>query len=351
MERILHRAPLAAVAIVALSVTACGDDVSSPDSPSALRPHFAIAYNPGLVVNGSFENPVVPSLHPGWITFGPGSTFAGWKVLGPDAVDVHAGEHGAPITNVPDGKQSVDLNGSNPSAIQQMIPTIAGSSYRIEYYMSSNPACDPPVVHLRVEWDGSVVQSASFVTNHHIGNMRWEYHTVTATATGASTPLVFRSTSSGGGCGPEIDAVSVHLLDTTPPVVAFSGASTYTVDQQVDITCSATDTGSGILSAYCPEVHAPAYTIGLGTHTIEGKAQDNAGNVGTGSFTYTITVTPASLCNLVKQFVDKPGVAHSMCVKLEKGNVAPFLNELRAQTGKSVSEANAAILKALAEAL
>ena len=349
MKVMLHRASRAALVIVALGVTACADDVSSPDAPPA--PRFAIVYNAGLVVNGSFENPVVPSLHPGWISFGNGSSFPGWQVIGPDGVDIHAGEHGAPITNAPDGKQSVDLNGNNPSAIRQMIPTTAGSKYKVEYYMSSNPACDPPVVHLNVEWDGGVVQSASFVTNHHIGNMRWEYHVVTVTASGSSTPLVFRSTSAGGGCGPEIDAVSVHQLDTTPPVVTFTGSNSYTIDQNVDIFCSATDSESGIFAAFCPEIHAPALTIGLGTHTIEGKAQDNAGNVGAGSFTYTITVTSGSLCNLTKQFVDKPGVAHSLCVKLENGAINAYLNELRAQTGKSITAANAAILKALAEAL
>jgi len=93
-------------------------------------------------------------------------------------------------------------------------------------------------------------------------------------------------------------------LDVTPPTITFAGSSTYTVDQTVVITCTASDAGSGLASTTCPNViNAPAYTFPLGANTATATAKDKAGNTRTASFTFTVQVTPTSLCTLTKQFV------------------------------------------------
>ena len=46
-----------------------------------------------------------------------------------------------------------------------------------------------------------------------------------------------------------------------------------------------------------------SYTLPLGTSTITRTATDNAGNSGSGSISFTITVDPPSLCTLTRQFV------------------------------------------------
>ena len=74
----------------------------------------------------------------------------------------------------------------------------------------------------------------------------------------------------------------------------------------VSITCAATDEarGSGIVSTTCADVTGSAASFGLGTHAFSATATDNAGNVGAASGSFTVTVTPASLCALTKRLVD-----------------------------------------------
>lgn len=78
-----------------------------------------------------------------------------------------------------------------------------------------------------------------------------------------------------------------------------------------------------------------------------------------------VPVTFAGLCDLTKQFVSKPGVAHSLCVKLdaaqdatvrgnaraEAGALGAFIHEVSAQSGKSIMPADAALLISLARTL
>jgi hypothetical protein len=103
----------------------------------------------------------------------------------------------------------------------------------------------------------------------------------------------------------------VVRIDKTPPLIAFTGnAGTYTVDQTISITCIAADppnangtAASGLASITCVNVNAPGYTFPLGPTTLSGSASDVAGNIGSGSTTFTVQVTFASLCNLTVQFI------------------------------------------------
>jgi hypothetical protein len=145
-------------------------------------------------------------------------------------------------------------------------------------------------------------------------------------------------------------------VDTTSPVVAFSShPASYTVDEQVTISCSASDPspGSGLAASTCDgaSLDVPAYTLGLGSHTLSATATDDAGNVGTGSTTFDVVVTPASLENVVRLLVADHGIASSLLAKIDAGNVAAFDHEVDAQTGKKISAADAALLKQLAAAL
>lgn len=152
-------------------------------------------------------------------------------------------------------------------------------------------------------------------------------------------------------------------IDKTPPVVSYTGnLGTYTIDQTIDITCSATDALSGISSTTCADIRRPAFELPLGTNTFSATAVDVAGNSASASVTFTIKVTEESLCNLTRRFSTKPQIADSLCTKLDAARQAPtpqaraghlraFLNELDAQTGKAFSPANAAILSKLARAL
>ncbi len=161
------------------------------------------------------------------------------------------------------------------------------------------------------------------------------------------------------------DSVTVKV-DKTAPVVSYSGnAGSYAVDQSVSIGCSATDALSGIASSTCASVSGPAWSFGLGSHTFSASATDKAGNTGSGSTTFAVTVDATSLCGLVKQFSTKAGIANSLCAKLDaaaaaaargqaatKANIlGAFDNEVAAQSGKALTAAQAKLLTQLAAAL
>jgi predicted extracellular nuclease len=141
-------------------------------------------------------------------------------------------------------------------------------------------------------------------------------------------------------------------IDKTNPVVTYTGnAGTYDIDQTVNITCSATDALSGIASSTCKNVNGPSWSFGLGSHTLSATATDKAGNSGSASTTYRVIVTPAGLCRLIVRLLGKPQLADSLCSKLETHSWAAFRSEVRAQTGKSLSVLQAALLLQLVDVL
>ena len=157
------------------------------------------------------------------------------------------------------------------------------------------------------------------------------------------------SASSLGGSSTESVSVKRDALD---PVVGYAGnAGAYTVDQSVGIGCHASDATSGLASTTCANITGDAYTFGLGASTFSASATDNAGNVGGASTTFTVSVTPASLCNLTRRWVDKSGVANSLCQQLQNGAYDAFRNRLQAQKGKLLPAGQAEILISLSTAL
>jgi len=154
-------------------------------------------------------------------------------------------------------------------------------------------------------------------------------------------------------------------LDSTPPVITYTGGGTYTVDQTVNVTCLASDPspGSGLASDTCQNISAPAYTFAINVpHTVSATATDNAGNTASNSTSFTVIVTFASLDNLVAQFSSNASVTSGLQDKLDaarnaknaktRGNLLDaFDNQVRAQTGKALTAEEAALLTEFADAL
>lgn len=165
------------------------------------------------------------------------------------------------------------------------------------------------------------------------------------------------------GAGLSSSATGAGKKDSTVPAVAFAGnTGSYTVDQTISITCSATDAMSGIAAATCPTASGDAYLFNIGSNALVASATDNAGNSNGATTSFTVSVTAGSLCNLTRRFVSHAGIANSLCVKLNaaeaaaaRGNLAgkagplnAYVKEVQAQTGKAISATNAAILIRLA---
>jgi hypothetical protein len=155
-------------------------------------------------------------------------------------------------------------------------------------------------------------------------------------------------------------------IDTTPPVVTYTGnAGTYSVDQTVAITCAATDpmhngVASGIASNTCKDLTGPAYTFALGTDSFSATATDRAGNVGSNSTSFAVTVTFVTLCNLTKQLVPAAGHPDTLCLLLQQaakggtgkaGALTAYRHLVQAQVGKSITQAQATVLENLSMTL
>jgi hypothetical protein len=192
-------------------------------------------------------------------------------------------------TCVIDAEQAGDFQYSAAARVSQTIdvvpapvltPVISGTLGQDGWYVSN----------VTVSWEVSSPVAASSCAPS----------TLSSDTTG--TVVSCTSTSAGGST-----TASVTIkLDKTKPTVSFTGdAGSYAVTQTVAIACSASDPtpGSGLASSNCPSVNAPAWSLGLGSHTLSASATDNAGNTNTASVSYTVTVTSASLCTLTSQFV------------------------------------------------
>jgi hypothetical protein len=93
-------------------------------------------------------------------------------------------------------------------------------------------------------------------------------------------------------------------LDTVAPKVTFAGnKGSYGILTPVAITCTATDALSGLASSTCAGATGLGWTFGAGAHPLSAQALDKAGNTGSASTTFTVTVKPADLATLTTQFV------------------------------------------------
>jgi hypothetical protein len=162
-----------------------------------------------------------------------------------------------------------------------------------------------------------------------------------------------------GGTDSRSETVKV---DRTAPVVAFSGnAGTYAASAMIHITCSASDAMSGVATSNCANVDGPAYSFGVGAHSISATATDRAGNEGGASAMYTVTVDVASINAVIDQLIGDANVANGLRAKLDaigNGNarnkanlVRAFVNQVEAQRGKKLSNAVADLLIGLVGAL
>jgi hypothetical protein len=152
-------------------------------------------------------------------------------------------------------------------------------------------------------------------------------------------------------------------IDKTAPTVTYTGnAGSYTVDQQVQITCTPNDSLSGVATSTCQNISGPAYSFGLGTHPYSATATDNAGNIGSQSTSFKVTVTPSSLTSLINRFCTDPSVAasldqdvaniaHAPNANAKAGMLQGFTQLVQAQTGKSLTSDQAKVLITLAGAL
>ncbi|WP_345630256.1 glycoside hydrolase family 3 C-terminal domain-containing protein [Rugosimonospora acidiphila] len=199
-------------------------------------------------------------------------------------------------------------------------------------------------------------------TEYNLDGGGWQTYSAPVTVTGDGVhTLMYRSTDNAGNVEPA-NTLTVRV-DTATPQVAYTGNSgSYAIDQAVQIHCAATDPGgSGVAKTTCADLRGPAYTFGLGTHRYGATATDTAGNTGTGSTGFTVTVTYPSVEHLVREFSTRPSVASDLNDELNaaaastgkkaRDHLSAFINQVHAQTGKALTANQAKVLTQSAQAL
>ncbi|MCB9792190.1 MAG: hypothetical protein H6741_05645 [Alphaproteobacteria bacterium] len=148
-----------------------------------------------------------------------------------------------------------------------------------------------------------------------------------------------------------------------PPIVAYAGdAGTYTVDEDVSITCTVTDGGGGVVFDTCSDVSGPAWSFEAGVNSYSASAWDVYGQEGSDTVSFTVEVTHDSLIAITERFVDHNGIENSLTQKIsgaERANndnahdakIQAYINELEAQSGNHVDSNDAEVLIYWAEVL
>ncbi|MEO7368440.1 MAG: hypothetical protein ABIZ36_10810, partial [Gemmatimonadaceae bacterium] len=166
----------------------------------------------------------------------------------------------------------------------------------------------------------------------------------------------------------------------TPSTLSYAISAGSNQQARVDImdpSATVTDLGTGVLAAiYATAVGDPpvsGYTNQTASlSALAGQSVrlrfsevDNTGYFNMGIDNVSVRTTSTGLCASVQLLVTKKGIRTSLCDKLaqaaayatagatadQNGVLRAFINEVQAQTGKSITSANAAILIAAATSL
>jgi hypothetical protein len=163
-----------------------------------------------LIVNGSFELPVIPLIDR--VFTAPSTAINGW-VVADQSVDINRTSDIFGIAR--SGDQMVDINGSGPGSLIQAFPTSAGRTYLLTLFYSNNPNPSEasPEYYADVTLTGAGPLYTEFLT--HAGatpaDMKWTPLAKTFVANSPSTILQLRSRIQGYN-GVVFDAVSVVMI-------------------------------------------------------------------------------------------------------------------------------------------
>ena len=172
-----------------------------------------------LMVNGSFERPVVPA---GTFTnFDTGVSFAGWQVVGETG---NVSVIGATYTGEGDtfpaavGEQWLDLTGdgsNKATGVQQTIATTAGSAYTLTFYVGNAYGGSFGLTStLNVFVNGTQIFAVTNFAGEGLTSIVWQKYTTTIVATSSETTFAFMN---GDGPTDNVNGLDgISLVEQAP---------------------------------------------------------------------------------------------------------------------------------------
>lgn len=210
----------------------------------------ASGYGPELVVNGSFEQPDIPTG-----TFAIPSSLPGWMALG-FGIEIQDHVAGNPAAGA--GAQFAELD--LYAGFYQDIATVAGRSYDLSFLYSARPNTQPADNHFRVTAGGAHAELGPLAST---GSTNWEPYSFTFTASGPSTRIEFLDLGilSTKGLGTYIDEVSVQeVAPLLHLCVLYDQTKAHKSGSTVPIKFSLCDATGSNVSAPTITVHAMELT-------------------------------------------------------------------------------------------
>ena len=182
-----------------------------------------------LIQDGGFEQPVTSTFLD--VAAPDGTTIPGWDVTGGSVDVVNAAGNGFDVGPAFEGAQYLDLNGFAAGTLSQVVPTLSGKTYSLQFAYANN--YNPPTAltaDVTVLGVSSTLLSTSVTHSTSMaGNLNWTIFNQTFTADGSSATLTFASQNSGNG-GVFLDAVSImQVPEPSTEAIFLVGAAIFGV--------------------------------------------------------------------------------------------------------------------------
>lgn len=169
-----------------------------------------------IVINGSFEDPVVASGTYIWT-----DDLYGWTIDGDKKVEVRNNVVGAAY----DGKNYVELDSDvGNMGIWQTLNTVIGQAYQITFAYSprmNQPASTNPIA---VTWNGTALPGSPFTGTGGPSGNNWVIYTFNVVADSIASTLKFTASGTSDTLGGGIDAVSVSAVPLPGAALLFGSA-------------------------------------------------------------------------------------------------------------------------------
>jgi hypothetical protein len=311
------------------------------------------------MTNGSFEAPPIPN--PSFRIF---SSIPGWTATNGCGLELDHGVIGTPF----DGQQFEELNSNCVGGVSQTVATTPGVRYQLSFAFGARPGTAASDNQMAVSVGGITIATIGPIAPSG-SNINWTYYQYDVTATAASTTIVFTGTDPNAGSseGSELDDVSLVSLDTD-----------LTIGTNADVVANATSP-SGATVTYSPPATsdtddgtAPApgctpasgSTFPIGTTQVTCTVTDDDDTPPQAQSTFAVTVNGADhqlsdLCAAVvgvgpgTSLADKCADAQASLAAGQTSDtcetLAAFVNEVDAQSGKSIKPSDASALVAAAQ--
>jgi hypothetical protein len=179
---------------------------------TALLTASPILSQANMIVNGDFELPSIPMNT--WNVF---KTIPGWTTTAGPGIEIQNNVAGSPYS----GNQFVELDsdystdGHTNSTMEQLIDTVAGQHYTLDFYYSPRPGQKTGTNNIWIGWGGHGL-GAITANGTNNSNTVWEHYTYDVIGEGFQTSLSFRAIGVDDSFGGYLDAISLNGNNPVP---------------------------------------------------------------------------------------------------------------------------------------